>query len=85
VAKKIKEKFDANFEDLTIGDKIVLIHNENDKSWSWYHNEMDKKPESGVMTIKTFVPDSDFLYVEEDCPCALDMMCVLKIEEEEAA
>lgn len=67
------ESFDANFDDLNIGDKIVIIHDEDSDLAKWYDNQDDK-----VLTITELEPQSELLWVK-DCPYAINMACVLKV------
>ena len=74
-----KEAFDANFQDLKIGDKIVIIHNEDQDLDDWYNEENNEK---SILTIETIEVESELLWVQEDCPYAIQMACVLKVDNE---
>lgn len=73
-----KEAFDANFQDLEVGDKIVIIHNEDQDLEDWYDENG-----SGALEIETIELESELLWVKGDCPYAIQMACVLKIEKEQ--
>lgn len=70
-----EEAFDANFEDLAIGDKIVIIHNEDQDLEDWYD-----KQENQILTLKNIELESALVWVKEDCPYAIQLACVLKVE-----
>ena len=69
-----EEAFDANYEDLKVGDKIVVIHNDDTDLAEWLEEQS-----SQILTIETLEPESELLWAKGDCPYSIQMACVLKV------
>jgi len=67
------DAYDANFEDLNIGDSVVIIHNEDDELNAWYESNG-----SGILEIVEIDADSELIYASE-CPYSINMACVLLV------
>lgn len=74
---RVKEAFDANYNDLGVKDKIVIIHNEDQDLDDWYQENG-----YGILTIKSIDIESGLCWVEEECPYAIQLACALKTETE---
>ena len=67
---------DANFNPLQVGDKIVIIHNEDEDLDEWYNN----REEGLILTILKIDQNAELLWVE-DCAFDINSACTLKVEE----
>ncbi len=72
-----KEVFDVNYQELVIGDRIVILHNENQELDDWY--EANGR---GFLVITEIEEESELLWAEE-CPHSIEMACVLRMNEGE--
>lgn len=65
-----KEAFDANYQNLKIGDKIIIVHNEDQDLEDWYDEQ-----DSCILTIESLEIESELLWTKE-APYAIQMACV---------
>lgn len=71
----MSREFDANYQDLKVGDRFVIIHNEDQDLDDWYEENG-----YGILTINSLEVESELLWTV-DCPYAIQMACVLRVNE----